>query len=75
MAELSRVLLQSSTETLHSPIMLRLQTLLHCAMSTVLTLVQSTTYRRSVSVRATYTVVCIKVRTASFPRFWKNHPW
>ena len=21
-----------------------------------------------------YTVVCIKVRTASFPRFWKNHP-
>ena len=20
------------------------------------------------------TVVCIKVRTASFPRFWKNHP-
>ena len=21
------------------------------------------------------TVVCIKVRTASFPRFWKNHPW
>ena len=21
-----------------------------------------------------HTVVCIKVRTASFPRFWKNHP-
>ena len=20
------------------------------------------------------TVVCVKVRTASFPRFWKNHP-
>ena len=23
---------------------------------------------------STSTVVCIKVRTASFPRFWKNHP-
>ena len=27
-----------------------------------------------ITINYVHTVVCIKVRTASFPRFWKNHP-